>query len=100
VIPDRVDGAADGRDVLGVGEYSVFRFGNPHTGELARQVGKVGDLDAGDVIEIAGIVAVAADAIGDLADPCRDVVDGVVKLVPQVRDSGAAVFVGAALSDA
>jgi len=69
VIPDRVDGAANGRDVLGVGEHRVFLFGNPHAGELARQVGEIGDLDAGDVIEIAGIVAIAADAVGDLPDP-------------------------------
>ena len=69
--------------MLGVGEHRVFLFGNPHARELARQVGEVGDLDAGDVIEIAGIVAVAADAIGDLADPRRDVVDGLVKLVPR-----------------
>ena len=30
VIPDRVDGAADGRDVLGVGEHRVFLLGHPH----------------------------------------------------------------------
>jgi hypothetical protein len=78
----------------------VFLFGNPHARELARQVGEVGDLDAGDVVEIAGIVAVAADAVGDLADPRRDVVDGLVKLLPQVRNAGAAVFMGAALGDA
>src|SRR6478752_2534211 len=40
MIPYRVDGAADGRDMLSVGEHGVFLFGNPHAGELARQVGE------------------------------------------------------------
>jgi hypothetical protein len=60
VIPDRVDGAANGRDVIAVGEDSVFLFGNPHPAEFARQVGEVDHFDAGDVVEIAGIVAIAA----------------------------------------
>jgi hypothetical protein len=60
VIPDRVDGAANGRDVVGVGENSVLLFGYPHPAEFARQVGEVDHFDAGDVVEIAGIVAIAA----------------------------------------
>ena len=64
MIPDRVDGAPNGRDVLGVSEHRVSLFGNPHAGELARQVREVGDLDAGDVVDFAGIVAVAVSAHG------------------------------------
>ena len=79
---------------------AYFCSGISHPGELARQVGEVGDFDAGDVVEIAGIVAVAADAIGDLADARGDMVDGLVKLVPQVRNAGTAVFMGTALGDA
>src|ERR1700682_4615861 len=29
VIPDRVDGAADGRDMLGVSEHEIFLLGDP-----------------------------------------------------------------------
>ena len=67
--------------------------------EFARQVGEVGDFDAGDVVEIAGIVAVAADAIGHLADPAGDVVDDLVEALPLVGNAGAFVLVGAAFAD-
>src|ERR1700712_3890068 len=87
VIPDRVDGAADGRDVFGVGEDRVFLFGNPHPRKFARQVGKIRDFDAGDVVEIAGIVAVAANAISNVADARSDMRDGVMKLLPRRRRS-------------
>src|SRR5256885_17195497 len=40
VIPDRVDGSANGRDVLAMGENRVALFGNPHALEFARQIGK------------------------------------------------------------
>src|SRR3984957_159941 len=59
VIPDRVDGAANGRDVLAVGEHGISLLGNANAGEFTRQVGEVGDFDAGDVVEIPCIVAVA-----------------------------------------
>src|SRR6267154_3098093 len=52
VIPDRVDGAANGRDVVAMGEDRVSLFGNPHTAEFARQIGEVGYFDAGNIIKI------------------------------------------------
>ena len=89
MIPDRVDGAADGRDVVGVGEHRVALLGDAHAAEVARQVGEIGDFDAGDVVEIAGVVAVAADAIGDLPDPAGKVVDVLMKAMPQGGNAGA-----------
>src|SRR6266478_4447105 len=65
VIPDRVDGAANGRDMVAVGEDRVFRLGNPDPAELTRQIGEVGHFDAGDVVKVSGVVAVAADTVGD-----------------------------------
>ena len=85
--------------MLGVGKHGVFLFGNPHPLKFARQVGEVGHFDGGDIVEIAGIVGVAADAIGDLADPAGDIVDGLIETLPQARNEGAFVFVGAAFAD-
>src|SRR5882757_8754209 len=73
VIPDRVDGPANGRDVVAVGEDRVSLFGDADAAEFARQVGKIRYFDAGDVIEVSGIVAVAADTVGHLPDPAGDV---------------------------
>src|SRR5215475_7984622 len=64
LIPDRVDGAADRGDVVGVGEHRIALLGDADATEAARKVGEIGDLDAGDIVEIAGIITVAADAIG------------------------------------
>src|ERR1700737_4435488 len=38
VIPDRVDGPANGRDVLAVRKHCVFLFGNPNAREFAREI--------------------------------------------------------------
>src|SRR5262249_53906928 len=79
VIPDGVDGPPDGRDVITVGEDRVFLRWDSNAAELARQVGEVGDLNAGDIVEIAGVIAVAADAIGDRPDPGRNILDQLVE---------------------
>jgi hypothetical protein len=81
-----------------VGEDSVSLFGNPNFCEFARQIGKIRDLDAGDVVEIAGIVAVAADAVGDLPDPSGNVRLGLLKPAPLARNGGAA-FPSVTLAD-
>src|SRR3954470_5636284 len=88
LIPDRADGAADGRNVFGVAEHDIALCRNPHAGELPRQVGEVGNLDAGDVVEIAGIVAVAADPESETADAVGNLADLLVKLLPLVGDAG------------
>ena len=100
MIPDGVDGAPDGRDVLGMGEDRIFLFGNADAAEFARQVGKIGHFDAGDVIEVSGIVTVAADAIGHLPDPVGNRFDLLVKALPLVGNAGALVLMGAAFADA
>ena len=82
-----------------MGEHGITLLGDTDAAELARQVGEVGDLDAGDVVE-ARIVAVAADAIGHLPYAIGNFVDLLVEALPLVRNSGAAVFMGAALADA
>src|SRR5690242_19486515 len=50
VIPDRVDGAPDRGHVVAMGEDCVFLRGDPDAAELARHIGEVGNLDAGDVV--------------------------------------------------
>src|SRR5882757_4023918 len=100
-IPDRVDGAADARDVVLVGEHEIFLRRDPDQGELARQLGEIRDLDAGDVVEIAGVVAVAADAIGQFAELTGNVGALLVEIVPLVRNAGAATIAKlVALTDA
>src|SRR5207253_9220314 len=89
VIPDGVDGAADGRDVLAVRKDRVSRFRYPHAAEFPRQIGEVGDFDAGDVVEISGIVGVATDAVSHLPDPAGDVLDGLMKTLPLAGNRGA-----------
>ena len=76
-----------------VGEHGVSLFGNPHAAELARQVGEVGHFDARDVIEIAGIVAVAADAVGDLADAAGNIGDRLMEALPLAGNAGAVLVV-------
>src|SRR4029077_15690702 len=83
----------------GVGEHGVFLPGYPHVGEFAGQVGEGGDLDAGDVVEIPGIVALAEDAIGHLADPCGNAVDRLMKALP-LAGNGSAAFAVIAFADA
>ncbi len=83
-----------------MGEYRIFLLRNPDAAEFARQVGEVGHFDAGDVVEISGIVAVAANAIGNLSDAIGNFTDLLVKALPLVGNAGAAIFAGAALADA
>src|ERR1700688_2758428 len=93
VIPDRVDGAADGRDVVGMGEDRIALCGNPHLRKFARQVGKIRHFDTGDVVEIAGVVAVAADAVSHLPDPSGNVVHRLMKAVPLAWNAGAVLVI-------
>src|SRR6266481_3259144 len=99
LIPDRVDGAANGRDVVAVGEHRISLFGNTDAAEFARQIGKIRYLDAGDVIEVSGIVAVAADTVSHLPDPAGKVLHCLVKALPLARNAGAALA-SVALADA
>src|SRR5260370_34527815 len=78
VIPDRVDGAANGRDLVAVGEDRIYLLGYPDPAEFARQIGEVSHFDAGDVVEIYGIVRVAADAVGQRHDPHRKARNGLM----------------------
>ena len=89
--PDRHHGAADGRDVLVVREYGVTLRRDAHAGVLLGHVGEVAHLHAGDVVEIAGIVGVEADAVGHVADLARYVIGLGVEALPQARDAGGAV---------
>src|SRR5262249_12602292 len=98
-IPDRIDGAANGRDVVLVGEDRVFLLREADAAELARQVGKIADLDTGDVVEIAGIIAIGTDAIGDSPDAARRGRDHLVKALPQAGNAGA-VIVAEAIAEA
>src|SRR5690242_17519497 len=64
-------------------EHRITLFGDAHAAELARQVGKVGDFDAGDIVEISRIVGVAANAIGDFADPAGEILHVLMEALPQ-----------------
>src|SRR5258708_17911170 len=55
LIPDRVDGAANGRDVVAVGEHRISLLADAYAAEFAPQIGKIRHFDAGDIIEVAGI---------------------------------------------
>ena len=83
-----------------MGKDRVFLLGDPNAREFARQVGEVGDLDTGDVVEIAGIVAIAADAIGHLPDPSGNVVDRLMKALPLAREWRRRRLAGIAFADA
>jgi hypothetical protein len=100
LIPDRADGAANGRDVIAVGEHRVFLFGNPHPAELARQIGEIRHFDAGDIVKISGIVSITADALGHLPDPAaRDMRFGLMNALP-LAGNGSPAFPIIALADA
>src|SRR5580692_2580465 len=99
MVPDRIDGVSDGRDVVAVGEHRITLLGNPDTRERTRQIGEIGDLNARNVVEIAGIVAVAANAIGDFAGAMGNIVDRLMKALPLARNARA-VLVGMAVADA
>ena len=87
--------------MLAVGEHGVALSGYPDPAELARQVGKIRHLDAGDVIEIAGIIAVAANAVSDLSDPVGNRARLLVIALPLAGNAGgAAVAVIVTLADA
>jgi hypothetical protein len=45
-------------------EDGIALRADPHRCEVVRQITEVPDLDAGDVFEVAGVVGVAADAVG------------------------------------
>src|SRR5260370_34780970 len=85
VIPDRVDGPANGRDVIAVGKARVSLFGDANAAELARQIGEVGYFDPGDVVEVAGVIAVAAAAVSHLPDPAGNVLHCLATALPLAR---------------
>src|SRR5580692_717342 len=98
MIPDRADGPADGRNMVAMGKDRIFLFGNPHRAEFARQIGEVGNFNAGDVIEIAGIVAVTADTIGYRTDPAGDVRHRLMEALP-LTGNASAVFMIISLAE-
>src|SRR3954466_4910797 len=75
--------------MVAVRKHRVSLFGNAHAAELARQIGKLRYFDTGNVVVIAGVVAVAADAVGHPADPARKVLDRLVEALPLAGDGGA-----------
>src|SRR3954453_10783103 len=91
LIPDRVDGAADRGDVICVGEHGIAVLRDTDATEAAAEIGKIGDLDPGDIVEIAGVVAVAANAVRHLADARWNVGHVLVEALPHPRDDGAVV---------
>ena len=74
-----------------MGEDRIFLFGNAHAAEFTRQIGEVGHFDAGDVVEIAGVVAIAADAVRHLPDPIGNVLHRLVKALPLAGNARAAL---------
>src|SRR5436190_3775450 len=74
-----------------MGEHRISLFGDTNATEFARQIGKIRHFDAGNVIEVAGIVAIAADAIGHLPDPAGNVLHRLVKALPLAGNAGTAL---------
>src|SRR5713226_9319339 len=99
VIPDRADGPANGRDVVAAGKDRVSLFGNANAGKFARQVGEVGHFHAGDIVEVSGVVAVAADAVTDLPDPAGNILDGSIEALPLAGNGGAAALPSVTLAE-
>src|SRR2546429_8185186 len=99
MIPDGVDGAANGRDVVAVGEHRISLFGNANATEFGGEVGEVGYFDAGDVVEIPGVVSVAADTIGHLPDPPGNMRDRLVEALPQAGNGGTSALPDVALAE-
>src|SRR3984957_11779967 len=99
MVPDRIDGVTDGGVGGAGGEHGITLLGHPDTRERTRQIGEIGDFNARDVVEIAGIVAVAADAISDFADAMGNIVDRVMKALPLAWNART-VLVGVAVADA
>jgi len=64
-----------------------------------RQLGEVRDLDAGDIVEIPGIVGIGADTVRYLADSSGKAVDMLMEARPESGNAGAA-FVAEAIADA
>src|SRR6202795_4398623 len=56
--PDRADRAANRRNVLAMGEDGVFLLAQSQPAEGGRKPGEIGHFRAGDVIEIALVIAV------------------------------------------
>jgi hypothetical protein len=59
------------------GEDRICLLANPHAHELGRQVGEITHFDAGDIAEIAGVVAIAADAVSFRSDSVEEALAGV-----------------------
>src|SRR3954453_5499697 len=89
MIPDRVDGAPDGRDMVAMRKHRISLFRNAHAAEFARQVGEIRYFDAGNIVVVAGVIAIAADAVRDLSDPARKILDGLVEALPLPGNGGA-----------
>jgi hypothetical protein len=58
------------------------------------------NLDAGDVVEVSGIVAIAADAVGNFSDPVRNIADLLMEALPLIGNAGAIVQLIDAFADA
>src|SRR5258708_33231768 len=76
-----------------MGEDRVFLFGNANARKFARQVGEVGHFDACDIVEISGVVAIAADAVRHLPDPARNILHRLIKALPLAGNPGAVLVI-------
>jgi hypothetical protein len=80
-------------------EDRIFLLGNSNPAEVARQIGEIPHFDTRDIVEIAGIVGVAAYTIGNWPHPLRNVGHRLVKPMPLAWNGGARLAV-VALTDA
>src|SRR5581483_3270316 len=85
--------------MLLVTEHRIALLGDTDAAEIARQVGEVRDLDAGDIVEIPGIIGIGANAVSYLSDPSGKAVDILMEARPESGNAGAA-FVAEAIADA
>lgn len=82
-----------------MGEDRVAPFGNSQTREFSGKLREARDLDGSDVVVIAVIVAIRADAVSDAADLARNVAEIALEALP-LRGDALAGFPGVALAQA
>src|SRR5579883_1703601 len=89
LVPDRVPGAPDRRDVLTVGKHRILLRRDSDAGKVRRNPGEIRDLDTAQVIEIPLIIGVVPDTERRLTDLPGNGSKVRQKSLPLRRDSGA-----------
>src|SRR4051812_43108985 len=77
--------------MLAMAEHRIALRGNPQAAEFGGQGREIADFDAAQVVDVAGIVRVVADAIRDVAHLARHFAEVLVKALPLRWNRGGAL---------